>query len=523
MAGAARTLGMALLLAGAARAWAQPMTTPPTPESLRASLATLQGRERVAALLDLANALEVSSPQEALGHVREGLALAIQQGDKEKETAFLTTAAYCHIQTGDFNLAIEQGRKALSLAEALGNQDRAGKAHNILGTAYTFMGVYSRALEEGMEALRIREALGQENAIALSLNLLGVIHHQSGQYEKAIGYYDQILKRLETHPNTKRLILAKINKGFAQNKLGRLEEALRNHQEALALAESSGESAYLNYTHFNLGLTYSDLRQFERARHYLDLADAEYRGQNQKHGLVQVLNARARLCMLTGKLAQAIPLARECAELAEKIHARDELKKSYELLSELHGRLGQTSESFRYFRLATATKDSIYTIQESTRIAEASMKLVTMKKDNEIEALKKERMISALNSEKQRYVLIIFVTCTAFLVTIVLLLVRYTKRLGHTRKTLERTNADLQDKINEIRTLSGLLPICSQCKKIRDDAGYWNQLEGYISERTEATFSHGICPHCAEDLYPEAMARLRSGGPESGPQEACPS
>jgi hypothetical protein len=61
----------------------------------------------------------------------------------------------------------------------------------------------------------------------------------------------------------------------------------------------------------------------------------------------------------------------------------------------------------------------------------------------------------------------------------------------------------LQKALAEINTLSGLLPICSSCKKIRDDKGYWNQLETYISEHSEAMFSHGICPECAKRLYPE--------------------
>jgi len=60
----------------------------------------------------------------------------------------------------------------------------------------------------------------------------------------------------------------------------------------------------------------------------------------------------------------------------------------------------------------------------------------------------------------------------------------------------------LQKSIDEIKTLSGLLPICSACKKIRDDDGYWKQIEHYISEYTEAKFSHSICPVCKEKLYP---------------------
>ena len=57
--------------------------------------------------------------------------------------------------------------------------------------------------------------------------------------------------------------------------------------------------------------------------------------------------------------------------------------------------------------------------------------------------------------------------------------------------------------LQEIKILSGFLPICSSCKKIRDDQGYWNQIEAYIRDHSEAEFSHGICPECAKKLYPD--------------------
>lgn len=62
---------------------------------------------------------------------------------------------------------------------------------------------------------------------------------------------------------------------------------------------------------------------------------------------------------------------------------------------------------------------------------------------------------------------------------------------------------NLQKALKEVKQLSGLLPICSICKKIRDDKGYWNQLESYIHEHSEAEFSHGICQDCAEKHYPD--------------------
>jgi hypothetical protein len=66
----------------------------------------------------------------------------------------------------------------------------------------------------------------------------------------------------------------------------------------------------------------------------------------------------------------------------------------------------------------------------------------------------------------------------------------------------ERTR-ELEESLANIKQLSGLLPICASCKKIRDDKGYWQQVEGYITEHSEAKFSHGICPDCMKKLYPE--------------------
>ncbi len=70
-----------------------------------------------------------------------------------------------------------------------------------------------------------------------------------------------------------------------------------------------------------------------------------------------------------------------------------------------------------------------------------------------------------------------------------------------TEQERERLIAELREALEMVDTLSGFLPICANCKKIRDDQGYWNQLEAYISRHSQAQFSHGICPDCAQELY----------------------
>ncbi|MGV1101002.1 hypothetical protein ACUUL3_16525 [Thiovibrio sp. JS02] len=77
--------------------------------------------------------------------------------------------------------------------------------------------------------------------------------------------------------------------------------------------------------------------------------------------------------------------------------------------------------------------------------------------------------------------------------------------LNRLRETVE----NLEKALLEVKTLRGILPICSFCKKIRDDNGYWNQLEVYIKARSDADFSHSLCPDCLERHYPEEHALLR--------------
>jgi hypothetical protein len=69
--------------------------------------------------------------------------------------------------------------------------------------------------------------------------------------------------------------------------------------------------------------------------------------------------------------------------------------------------------------------------------------------------------------------------------------------------SLERRNSDLARTISQTKTLRGLLPVCASCKKIRNEYGYWEAIEDYIEQRSEAAFTHSVCPECENRLYPE--------------------
>lgn len=79
------------------------------------------------------------------------------------------------------------------------------------------------------------------------------------------------------------------------------------------------------------------------------------------------------------------------------------------------------------------------------------------------------------------------------------------------QRVLERTS-ELQDALENIKTLAGLLPICSCCKKIRDGQGYWHQVEAYMMDHSEATFTHSVCDDCGVRLYGKEFLKLKNSG-----------
>lgn len=98
--------------------------------------------------------------------------------------------------------------------------------------------------------------------------------------------------------------------------------------------------------------------------------------------------------------------------------------------------------------------------------------------------------------------------CSAFVATLVTFVVlELLKEIKASETKLRERNSKLKKALAEIKTLQGIIPICSYCKKIRDDKGYWNQLEAYIHTHSEAQFSHGVCPECYISVLEELKKR----------------
>ena len=89
-------------------------------------------------------------------------------------------------------------------------------------------------------------------------------------------------------------------------------------------------------------------------------------------------------------------------------------------------------------------------------------------------------------------------------------------KLRQLEEEREKIIEELQAALTKVKTLSGLFPICSGCKKIRDDKGYWNQIEEYIQKYSEVEFSHSLCPECVKSLYPDYYQKRKKNKTKKG-------
>ena len=82
------------------------------------------------------------------------------------------------------------------------------------------------------------------------------------------------------------------------------------------------------------------------------------------------------------------------------------------------------------------------------------------------------------------------------------------QRIAAVTEELRKANSELVEALGQVKALSGLIPICAHCKKVRDDQGYWNAVESFIGERSDARFSHSICQSCGPKLYGDVWAEV---------------
>ncbi len=495
-------------------------------DSLEKLLPNLTGEERVEVLNKMACEYLETDAEKSLEYCKTALAAAEELGSEALKAKAMLNMANSLRRAEKNKEAIERYEKCLKILKQLKTEserteeiDRmtASALQNLGFIHFFFAADYDKALAYFLKAVKIAENTQDAKLTATCYIGIGFVHRNLENYQKALQYFAMGAEFAEKlrGKDRDRVVTALNETANVYFLTDDFEKSLQYHRKALKVAQEIDCRFSIGFVSHDMGLVYSQQGNYEKALECFFVSLEIDREMGTRRELSISLTNISSLYLRMGNLKSALKYQLEALEVAEPFGGRAEIASAYENLSKIYGETGDFQNALKYYKLFDTMMDSIYNESKSEQIAEMLAKYESEKKQSEIELLKKEKRIQTIlrNTLIAGCTLILLVTFILYRSNRAKHMVNQAlairnREIAAKNEELSELNQQLQNVIKEVKRLSGLLPICSSCKKIRDDAGYWKKIEAYISEHSDATFSHGICPDCMKKLYPEYYCKV---------------
>jgi tetratricopeptide (TPR) repeat protein len=397
----------------------------------------------------------------ALRNAEESLRLSVEAADPWGQSQAYNTLGLIEADAGRFAEALEYHLKALTIREHEGDKEGLSYSFNNLGNAYRNLGDYTRALEYHGRGLALKIELGNRSSEAYSHHNIGLVYFASGDDASALAAYRRGLAIREDLSDPRAI-------GVSLNAIGQVEArtdltaALRTYERALALRRGTGDKRGEMATELNLGDVYRRMKDLPRA---------------------------------TAAFNRAL-------DLGEHIDAPLMRSNALRALAEVEAARGNYETAYTRQLQHQDARDKMFNQENAERLQRLQVAHEADRQQRQIRLLEQECALRDAELSRVR------TTRTALGIIAVLVLVGLALLYGRFRlkqrsEARLRAQAEaLSEALERVQTLRGLLPICAWCKNIRDDGGYWTQVEAYISSHSAAAFTHCICPSCVDKLYP---------------------
>jgi tetratricopeptide (TPR) repeat protein len=443
-----------------------------------------------------AKALHESDPARSLVVAQQALTAARAADDRRGEAEALNYVAYAYRQQSLLDLARQTALESVRLFVEERDTYGESQGYNTLGLIEADDGRFPEAMEYHLKALAIRERTSDKEGLSYSFNNLGNAFRNMGEYEKALDYHAQGLALKVELGNRSSEAYSHHNMGLVYFAMGDYPQALEAYRRGLAIREALDEERGIAVSLNAIGSVEAltrpaaALRTYERALE-LRRATGDERGE-----MATELNL-GDVYRRMGDMTSATAAFQRALELGRQIDAPLMASNALKALAEVEAARGDYRAAYEHQVAHQAARDVMFNQQNAERLQRLQVAHEAERQAEQILALQQQGEV--LRTTRTALVAI------AVLVAISsgLLFARF--RLKHQSEMRLRAQADaLTDALDREQTLKGLLPICASCKKIRDDSGYWMQVERYVAQRSAAEFTHSICPSCFEGLYPEA-------------------
>ena len=432
-----------------------------------------------------------SNAEKSAEIARRALMLARESSDTINAAEALHNLAAAQRNLGRYDQARDYAQQSVDAYASAGDRKGEAQGYNTLGLIDSDRGDYVRALENHQKALGIREAINDRQGLAFSYNNLGNMYRNVQDYTRALEHHNKALAIKKSLGDRSSLAFSYSNIGTVYSTMGDIDKALESMREALRIRLELKEERYVASTYNAIGLVLDDhdpagaLVEFEKA-----LVIRERLGD--KRGTAGTLANIGDVQRRLDRPDLAVPALTRALALADEIAAPVLQIEIYEHLADAEAARGNFKTAFEWHRKYTAQKDQTFNQQNSDRLNRLNTAYEAAQRDQQIALLSTEQQLQGALIWRQR----VLVAASAIVVGVLALLYAL-RRTSERRYRLQAE--ELQRAVDTAKRLRGLLPICAACKKIRDDRGSWQPLETYISARSDADFTHGYCPACAEE------------------------
>ena len=454
---------------------------------------------QVATLNAEAKAFSETDPGRSLAIALRARDAARAAGDVRGEAEALNYIAYGHRNQSMLDLARQSALESLRLFIEAGDARGEAQGYNTLGLVEADAGKFGEALECHLKALAIRQRTNDKEGLAYSFNNIGNSYRNIEEYDKALAYHAQGLalkvelgmksSEAYSHHNMGLVYFAK--KDYAN--------ALAAYRRALAIREGLGDPRAVGVSLNAIGQVQAQtdpsaaIVTFERAL-ALRRQTADQRGE-----VATELNL-GDAHRLLNDLAKAIGAYNRGLAIAELIDAPLLRSAALKKLADVEAARGDFHAAYRHQLEHQAARDQMFNRENADRLQRLQVAHEAEQRRRQIRQLEQQGALRDVELRRVRTTrTALAVIAVLVLSSLALLYARFRSKQRSEARFRAQAEA-LADALDRVNVLKGMLPICAWCKKIRDDNGYWTQVESFVANHSAAEFTHSICPTCSISL-----------------------
>jgi len=463
---------------------------------------------------------------DSLTVARGAVLLAQASGDSMALANAVHDLGFAHWRRDAYDSALVHFIEARQLRTAIHDTVGLARALNSIGSSYYHEGNYGSALEAYLQSLELRRAIGDQRGMAISLANIGKTYQDWGQYERAVLVFLDGVRAAESSENAAALGYALHNLGMGQIDIGQYAEARVSLERSMAAYDRSGPHRTPLDSTSGWALNALPLGKLDLLEGRPKLAIARFDsvlaralGAGAIRGEIEARLALGSARLVTREPSLALDQYQRALALARPVELRALQLAALDGMASAEEMRGNARAALMHLRAHRMLSDTVFDRSSAHRVLAMELELQAREAMRTNAALVMAQRLQAEAISRQRLVIALSSALLALAAALAFLFWRFNRNARRQGKVMAQFNAELGEAneglrkaLADVRTLSGFIPICANCKRVRDDDGYWKAVETYISSRSDASFSHAICHTCGPALYGEDWDHGENGG-----------